>query len=105
MSTRNPALIVRRRSLLVGSVAATLAAPNLVEAQGTGWPKGPIKFVVPFPPGGSTDPVARLIQARLLETMGWQIVVENKPAAPGAIGATAVPNSPPSRQTPPLASA
>src|SRR5260370_39815281 len=99
MSTRNPALIVRRRSLLVGSVAATLAAPNLVEAQGTGWPKGPIKFVVPFPPGGSTDPVARLIQARLLETMGWQIVAENKPGAAGVIGATVPPKSPPDGQT------
>ncbi|MGZ5912493.1 MAG: hypothetical protein ACXWLB_21650 [Reyranella sp.] len=58
---------MRRRSLLVGGVAATLAAPNPVAAQGTDWPKSPIKFVVPFPPGGSTDPVARLIQARLLE--------------------------------------
>jgi tripartite-type tricarboxylate transporter receptor subunit TctC len=99
MSSRNPAPIVRRRSLLVGSVAATLAAPNLVEAQGTDWPKGPIKFVVPFPPGGSTDPVARLIQARLLETVGWQIVVENKPGAAGVIGATVVAKAAPDGQT------
>ena len=91
--------IVRRRSLLVGSVAAALAAPNLVAAQGTDWPKGPIKFVVPFPPGGSTDPVARLIQARLAETVGWQIIVENKPGAAGAIGATVVAKSPPDGQT------
>ena len=91
--------IVRRRSLLVGSVAAALAAPNLVAAQGTDWPKGPIKFVVPFPPGGSTDPVARLIQSRLAETVGWQIIVENKPGAAGAIGATVVAKSPPDGQT------
>jgi tripartite-type tricarboxylate transporter receptor subunit TctC len=52
-------LIVRRRSLLMGSVAATVGAPAIVQAQAD-WPKGPIKFVVPFPPGGSTDPVARL---------------------------------------------
>ena len=62
-------------------------------------PKGPIKFVVPFPPGGSTDPVARLVQARLAETVGWQIIVENKPGAAGAIGATVVAKSPPDGQT------
>ena len=99
MSTSNPVPIVRRRSLLVGGVAATLAAPNLVAAQGTDWPKGPIKFVVPFPPGGSTDPVARLIQARLPETVGWQIIVENKPGAAGAIGATVVAKAAPDGQT------
>src|SRR5229473_1210610 len=99
MSTSNPVPIMRRRSLLVGGVSATLAAPNLVAAQGTDWPKSPIKFVVPFPPGGSTDPVARLIQARLLETMGWQIVVENKPGAAGAIGANVVAKAAPDGQT------
>jgi tripartite-type tricarboxylate transporter receptor subunit TctC len=90
--------IVRRRSLLMGSVAATLAAPTVVKAQ-VDWPKGTIKFIVPFPPGGSTDPVARLVQARLLETLGWQIVVENKPGAAGAIGANVVAKSPPDGQT------
>ena len=55
--------------------------PTSSHAQGTDWPKGPIKFVVPFPPGGSTDPVARLIQARLAETVGWNIIVDNKPGA------------------------
>jgi tripartite-type tricarboxylate transporter receptor subunit TctC len=91
--------IVRRRLLLMGSVAATLAAPNIVMAQ-VDWPaKGPIKFIVPFPPGGSTDPVARLVQARLLETLGWQIVVENKPGAAGAIGANVVAKAAPDGQT------
>ena len=90
--------IVRRRSLLMGSVAATLAAPNIVKAQ-VDWPKGTIKFIVPFPPGGSTDPVARLVQARLLETLGWQIVVENKPGAAGAIGANVVAKAAPDGQT------
>jgi tripartite-type tricarboxylate transporter receptor subunit TctC len=99
MSTSNSGPIVRRRSLLVRSVAAALAAPTIVQAQGAEWPKGPIKFVVPFPPGGSTDPVARLIQARLAETVGWQIIVENKPGAAGAIGATVVAKSPPDGQT------
>ena len=53
---------LRRRLVLVGSAAAVLAAPAIARAQGD-WPKGPIKIIVPFPPGGSTDPVARIIQA------------------------------------------
>ena len=89
---------VRRRSLLMGSVAATLATPVAVEAQSE-WPKGLIKFIVPFPPGGSTDPVARFIQSRIMESAGWQIVVENKPGAAGAIGAAIVAKSPPDGQT------
>jgi tripartite-type tricarboxylate transporter receptor subunit TctC len=93
---------VRRRSLILGSaaasVAANLAAPAIVQAQGE-WPKGPIKFVVPFPPGGSTDPVARFIQTRIAETTGWQILVDNKPGAAGAIGAAIAAKSPPDGQT------
>ena len=89
---------VRRRSLLMSSVAATLATPVAVEAQSE-WPKGLIKFIVPFPPGGSTDPVARFIQSRIMESAGWQIVVENKPGAAGAIGAAIVAKSPPDGQT------
>jgi tripartite-type tricarboxylate transporter receptor subunit TctC len=91
-------ITLRRRSVLVGSAVATFAAPAIVKAQGD-WPKGPIKFIVPFPPGGSTDPVARLVQARLLETLGWQIVVENKPGAAGAIGANVVAKAAPDGQT------
>ena len=91
-------LIVRRRSLLMGSLAAAVAAPAVVQAQ-VDWPKDPMKFIVPFPPGGSTDPVARLTQARLMETQGWQIIVDNKPGAAGAIGANIVAKSPPDGQT------
>ena len=91
--------IVQRRSLLMGGAAAALAAPGVVRAQGD-WPKGgTMKFIVPFPPGGSTDPVARLVQARLQDTLGWQIVVENKPGAAGAIGAAIAAKSPPDGQT------
>ena len=49
--------IVRRRSLLVGSLAAIVGAPAIVQAQAD-WPKGPLKFVVPFPPAASTAPSA-----------------------------------------------
>ena len=76
---------VRRRSLLMGSVAATLGRPVVAEAQ-SDWPKGLIKFVVPFPPGGSTDPVARIIQAKLIEQNGWNVLIDNKPGGTGAVG-------------------
>ena len=89
---------LQRRSLLIGATAATLAAPAIVHAQGD-WPKGPIKIIVPFPPGGSTDPVARIIQAKLIETTGWNIIVDNKPGGTGAVGSAVAAKSPPDGQT------
>ena len=89
--------VMRRRAVLAGSMGAALWVPR-VNAQAD-WPKGPIKFVVPFPPGGGTDPIARIIAAKLGETTGWQIVVENKPGAAGVIGATTAAKSPPDGQT------
>lgn len=89
---------MRRRTLLAGTTAA-LAAPALVRAQspdkGTEWPKGPIRVVVPFPPGGTTDPVARLLAAKVSENTGWQTVIDNKPGAAGAIGAAIAAKAPP----------
>ena len=75
----------KRRSLMAGAAAATmLGAPSIARAQGD-WPKGPIKIIVPFPPGGSTDPVARIIQAKLIELTGWNIIIENKPGGTGVV--------------------
>src|SRR5512143_2627302 len=65
----------------VGVAAArTWAAPA--------WPARPIHLVVPFPPGGSTDILAREIGLKLQEALGQAVVVENKPGAGGAIGST-----------------
>jgi tripartite-type tricarboxylate transporter receptor subunit TctC len=90
----------RRRSLLIGSVAAALGTPVIVKAQNAGdWPKGPIKIIVPFPPGGSTDPVARIIQAKLIENTGWNTIVDNKPGGTGAVGSAIAAKSPPDGQT------
>src|SRR5690242_18112803 len=84
------------------SLVALLAAPALARAQ-TGdksdWPKGPIRVVVPFPPGGTTDPVARILAAKVSDNTGWQTVIDNKPGAAGAIGAAIVAKAPLDGQT------
>jgi tripartite-type tricarboxylate transporter receptor subunit TctC len=55
-------------------------------AQSVSWPTKPVKFVVPFPPGGSVDPLARLLAVRLTKSLEQQFIVENKPGASGSIG-------------------
>jgi len=89
---------LRRRAVVAGSLAASIGVPAIVNAQAE-WPKGTIKFVVPFPPGGSTDPIARIIQAKLTENTGWNIVLENKPGGSGVVGAAVAAKSPPDGNT------
>ena len=57
------------------------------------WPQKPVKIVVPFAPGGNTDGIARLIAQPLGDAFGQQFVVENRPAAAGALAAEAVARS------------
>ena len=89
---------LHRRALLAG--AAFLATPAILHAQNAGdWPRGPVKIIVPFPPGGSTDPVARIIQAKLIENTGWNVMIDNKPGGTGVVGSTVAAKSPPDGQT------
>jgi tripartite-type tricarboxylate transporter receptor subunit TctC len=77
---------ISRRSVLAGMAAAPLAAPTVGRSQ-----SAPIvRFVVPFPPGGTVDPIARLAQPGMQEKLGATIVVENRPGASGSIGAAQV---------------
>jgi tripartite-type tricarboxylate transporter receptor subunit TctC len=81
--------MLRRRSLVTLTAAGTasvLAAPGILRAQGA-WPDRPIRLVVPWPPGGSTDTIARLFQARLGAVLGQPVVIENRGGASGSIGA------------------
>ena len=50
------------------------------------WPAKPIRFIVPYPPGGGTDVIARIVQSRLGEALGQQVVIENRGGAGGALG-------------------
>jgi tripartite-type tricarboxylate transporter receptor subunit TctC len=75
---------------------ALLAAVALVApVQAQTWPTKPIKLIVPFPPGGGTDFVSRLVGTELAKSTGWTVVVENKAGAGGIIGAELVAKSPP----------
>src|SRR5258708_14352134 len=87
------------RGAVLAGAAAVVAEPAIVKAQGSDWPKGPIRVVVPFPPGGTTDPVARILAARVGDNTGWQTVIDNKPGAAGAMGAAITAKAPPDGQT------
>lgn len=64
------------------------AAPaGFAEAQSQNYPGKPVRVIVPFPPGGSVDLVARLIGPKLSESLGQQIVIDNRTGASGNIGA------------------
>src|SRR6476620_8029387 len=86
----------RRFRLLAGAAFALLACSSFAQ---TSWPTKPIKLVVPFPPGGGTDFVARLIAEKLTTQAGWVIVIDNKPGAGGNIGLDAVAKAAPDGYT------
>ena len=71
---------------------AALCASMTVHAQS--YPSKVVRIVVPYPPGGTVDAVARTIAQRLSESMGQQFIVDNRPGASGTIGSTAVAKSP-----------
>ena len=74
--------------ILLGIVAAAVAALAALPAlaQKTDWPTRPVRFIVPFPPGGTVDPLARLVGSRLTPVLGQQFIVDNRTGASGVIG-------------------
>src|SRR3954471_20714130 len=71
-------VITRRRAL-----AGMLAAPALAPAQSQDWPSRPVRFVIPYPPGGPTDILGRVVAQRLSQDLGQPMVVENRAGASG----------------------
>lgn len=85
-------MINRRHMLSLLGLAAAVGittSPATVEAA-TDWPEKPVRILVSFPPGGSSDLVARLLAKELGEKLGQQFVVENKPGAAGTVAAMAL---------------
>ncbi|KQP21542.1 tripartite tricarboxylate transporter substrate binding protein [Pseudorhodoferax sp. Leaf267] len=88
-----PHLALSRRHLLAQGLATTLAgAPWLGHAQ-TPWPAKPLRLVVPFAPGGSSEIVARSIAGEMAKTIGQNVFVDNKPGAAGNIAMQEVANA------------
>ena len=77
---------------MIRAILAVLAAVQLAVfsapamAQASDWPNKPVRFIVPFPPGGTVDPLARLLGARLSASLGQQFVVDNRSGGSGSIG-------------------
>ena len=67
------------------TVALSLALPLFAQAQA--WPNKPIKWIIPYTPGGITDNATRMVVQKIMEQTGWTIVIENKPGANSILGA------------------
>ena len=85
-------------SALIALVALPIAT-SVVQAQPAAYPDKPIRFLVPYPPGGGTDVIARIVQAKFQAALGQPIVIENKGGAGGSVGTEVVSKSAPDGYT------
>jgi tripartite-type tricarboxylate transporter receptor subunit TctC len=97
MTHRN--LISRRTLMQSAAASAALGLMPALAQNAAGWPNHPIRIVVPYPAGGSTDVLFRIIAERLKDKLGQSVVVENKPGASGNIGIDQVAKGPPDGYT------
>ncbi len=84
----------RRRLYAALALGCALAAPLAAHAQSDPWPSRPIRIVSPFPPGGTTDMLARLFAPGLSQALGTQVIVENRSGGNGTIGTGYVAKAP-----------
>ncbi len=96
MTSTNGIALQRVAALIFAVTVSVVVAPS-VTAQN--YPAKPIRFIIPFPPGGTSDILARLIGPRLSERWGQQVVVDNRPGASGALGAEVVARAAPDGYT------
>lgn len=86
----------RRRALIAGTAAAgAVLAPRAFAQAAADWPRQPVKLIVPFPAGGSTDILARLLGKAVAGQIGQPVVIDNRGGAGGIIGVDALAKSPP----------
>ena len=87
------------RGIICGGLFAVIAAAAIAPAQAQSYPSKPIRVIVPYPAGGTSDILARSIGQKLSESWGQPVVVENKPGANGNVGADMVAKAPPDGYT------
>jgi tripartite-type tricarboxylate transporter receptor subunit TctC len=83
---------INKLSRIVGIALASLVAtsPWFAHAQPSTYPEKPVRFLVPYPPGGGTDVVARIVQERFQAALGQPVLIENKGGAGGSLGTEVV---------------
>ncbi len=86
-------------SIIPRFVAVALLLAFSAAASAQAWPSKPLRFVVPFPPGGATDIITRVIGQKLSEQIGQPVVIENRPGAGGTIGSDLVAKAAPDGYT------
>ena len=87
--------LISRRRVVGGALGALVGSP----AYGQSYPNKPVRFVVPYPPGGGTDVIARIVQEPLAAAMGTSVIIDNRGGAGGSIGSEAVAKSAPDGYT------
>ena len=85
--------------VLAAALALIAFTVPALGAQSTDWPTKPVRFIVPFPPGGTVDPLARLLGTRLTASLGQQFVIDNRTGGSGAIGTAIAAKSAPDGYT------
>ncbi len=87
------------RKIILAIAPLIFTMPMLVFAADSTWPTKPVRIIVPFPPGGSLDPIARLAASGMSDALGQSFIVENRPGAAGSIGTAAAAKSAPDGYT------
>src|ERR1043166_6577131 len=86
--------MIRPAHCIIAGAFAGLCSSLAPAAQSVDWPTHPVRFIVPFPPGGTVDPLARLLSTRLTASLGQQFVIDNRTGGSGAIGTAIAAKSP-----------
>jgi tripartite-type tricarboxylate transporter receptor subunit TctC len=83
---------------LIAWIGVLFALGTAAHAQQS-YPSRPVRYIIPFPPGGSTDPMGRMVAAKLTERMGQQVIVDNRPGGNTVIGTSVLARSTPDGYT------
>ncbi len=99
MPISTPTRSLRSRLLVAAAAAVALALPTASVLAQAAYPNKPIRLIVPFPPGGGTDMIARTVAQKLADQNKWSVIVDNRPGAGGNLGVDATAKSAPDGYT------